>query len=386
MHARSARKGWLVAARRRIAERRNWPDNLYKNSAGYYWYKNPYTKATYGLGRDFKVASAQAKAANAELLRRAGEAGLINRIDSTTFTLSAWCDKYLEKYEKSGKAPNSVRAVQSMMRAIKDAPFAEHPINKVMTREVNDYIELITKTRGPAITAKIRSRLEDVFRSAEAAGHVELGKNPATPVVSPTVEVARDRLTLEDFVAIVEKSREDPGLCWATNALELALLTGLRVSDIANLRFDQVREGFLWVEPIKSQGSVKLKIPVSVGLAQIGLTIEDVMKRCRDNVVSKYAVHSVRVRGLSKPGHKIDLDTISGTFASLREAAKVKWRDGMTPPTFHEIRSLAIRMYSDEVSPEFAQALVGHKSASMTALYRDHRGREWTEVKVVAGK
>jgi hypothetical protein len=44
-----------MAARRRIASRRNWPDNLYKNSKGYYWFRHPETKATYGLGRDFKV-------------------------------------------------------------------------------------------------------------------------------------------------------------------------------------------------------------------------------------------------------------------------------------------------------------------------------------------
>jgi integrase len=56
----------------------------------------------------------------------------------------------------------------------------------------------------------------------------------------------------------------------------------------------------------------------------------------------------------------------------------------VNPPTFHEIRSLAIRLYSDEYGAEFAQALVGHKSSVMTDLYRDNRGREWTEVKLKA--
>ena len=56
--------------------------------------------------------------------------------------------------------------------------------------------------------------------------------------------------------------------------------------------------------------------------------------------------------------------------------------EGKTPPTFHEIRSLAARLYGDEFGAEFAQALLGHKTAQMTALYRDSRGRERDEVKV----
>lgn len=43
------------------------------------------------------------------------------------------------------------------------------------------------------------------------------------------------------------------------------------------------------------------------------------------------------------------------------------------PPTFHEIRSLAGRMHEAEYGREFAQHLLGHKSAKMTAKYLDSR-------------
>jgi hypothetical protein len=46
-----------------------------------------------------------------------------------------------------------------------------------------------------------------------------------------------------------------------------------------------------------------------------------------------------------------------------------------------ELRSLAARLYADQEGPEFAQAIPGHKSACMTAQYRDMCGAEWTEVK-----
>lgn len=58
----------------------------------------------------------------------------------------------------------------------------------------------------------------------------------------------------------------------------------------------------------------------------------------------------------------------------------ITWAEGKTPPSFHEIRSLAARLYNDQGID--AQALLGHKSADMTAVYRDTRGAEWTEVKL----
>jgi integrase len=52
--------------------------------------------------------------------------------------------------------------------------------------------------------------------------------------------------------------------------------------------------------------------------------------------------------------------------------------EGKTPPTFHEIRSLASRLYNKQGIDD--QALLGHKSGSMTAAYRDVRGTEWGKV------
>jgi integrase len=80
---------------------------------------------------------------------------------------------------------------------------------------------------------------------------------------------------------------------------------------------------------------------VGVRLDVLQLSLVDVIKRCRDSVVSK-----------------------------------------SMPPTFHELRSLAARLYSEQHSADFSQAIPGHQSASMTAIYRDVRGAEWIEVKL----
>ena len=79
-------------------------------------------------------------------------------------------------------------------------------------------------------------------------------------------------------------------------------------------------------------------------------------------------------------GPKRRLHTITAAFAEARDKAGLTWPAGKTPPTFHEIRSLAARLYAEQGID--AQALLGHKSPDMTALYRDVRGSEWIEIRL----
>lgn len=52
----------------------------------------------------------------------------------------------------------------------------------------------------------------------------------------------------------------------------------------------------------------------------------------------------------------------------------------ISSPSFHEIRSLASRLYEAEYGKEFAQKLLGHKSMKMTNVYLDSRKNEWVEI------
>ncbi|NIA33267.1 integrase [Serratia marcescens] len=48
-----------------------------------------------------------------------------------------------------------------------------------------------------------------------------------------------------------------------------------------------------------------------------------------------------------------------------------------SPPTFHEIRSLAGRLYEKERGKDFAQKLLGHTTEMMTLKYLKTRGKEY---------
>ncbi|BAO88969.1 integrase [Caballeronia cordobensis] len=374
-----------MAARKRIAGRRLFPPNLYMNGAGYYWYRNPYTKETFGMGTDFKVASDQAKAANAVLAARHGDLTLVQRMSGGGMSLADYCIVYQD--ERLGGKPNTVRSMKSQIAAICADPCGKKSIATVMPKDVADMVKRAVVERGENMAGKIRKRVQDVFRQAIENGLVEVGKNPADAVVKPKSEVRRSRLTLDEFKAILTVAREDAGMRWMANAIELALVSGQRREDIVAMTFAQVKEGFLWVEQTKGRegNKAKVRIPLDLQLAALDVTLGDVLKRCRDSVVSKHVIHFIRQHGAARAGQPPKLGTVSDVFSAMRDAAGIKPEPGRTPPTFHEIRSLAARLYTEQYGKEVAQAILGHKSEKMTSLYRDVRGREWVEVKLKAG-
>lgn len=62
----------------------------------------------------------------------------------------------------------------------------------------------------------------------------------------------------------------------------------------------------------------------------------------------------------------------------MRNKSELSW-DG-APPSFHEIRSLSARLYTEKMGYEFTRKLLGHKSAKMTEKYQDYRNNNWVEI------
>ncbi|MFM2545448.1 tyrosine-type recombinase/integrase, partial [Escherichia coli] len=46
------------------------------------------------------------------------------------------------------------------------------------------------------------------------------------------------------------------------------------------------------------------------------------------------------------------------------------------------VHSLSARLYRNQIGYKFAQRLLGHKSDSMAAHYRDSREREWDKIEI----
>lgn len=368
-----------MAARRREAKRRNWPDRLNMNGAGYFYWRDPDTKTSHGLGRDQAKAFAEARAANLAVEKRRGNVSLAQKIlEPTGKTLADWTGEYEAVYIETRKpTASTIRTVQAGIRAVRTAPFLRLNLRSIKTQDISEFITAATATRGPQMAALIRKTLMDMFREAEAKGLIDNGTNPVTVTRVPSFEVERARLTLDQFNAIHEVALTmDP---WVARSMEIALVTAQRREDVANMLFADVKDGFLFVEQEKTKQ--RLRIPVILRLDIVGMSIEDTIKKCRDRAISKWMIHHSKQLRIRKAGDPVDKDVITKAFQRARIAAEITWEEGRTAPSFHEIRSLSARLYTDQYGKDFAQAILGHKSASMTELYRDTRGAEWTEVK-----
>lgn len=357
-------------ARQRLAKNRGLPPNLYQNTAGYFYYVNPRNRETKGLGRDKAKACAQARAANA-VLAKMKENSLADWVAGVSgHTLAEWVSDYRKLWqEKTSPTANTLRNALSYLRKIESADFAWMQLRDITTAHVAKFIENSEKVNGSPSALALRSRLQDVFRMAETRGLIEQGRNPVDATYTPSREVKRERLTLEQFYAIREKAP-----LYLKRAMNLALLTAQRRDDIANMKFTDVKDGYLYVNQGKMQGAVKLQMDTNIRLSKVGMSIADAIQDCRDLIVSRYMVHHVYHGGTAKPGDKVSSNGLSNTFQDAREAAGITASEGRTPPSFHEIRSLAERLYKEEYGADFAQAMLGHKHASMTARYDDLRG------------
>jgi integrase len=108
------------------------------------------------------------------------------------------------------------------------------------------------------------------------------------------------------------------------------------------------------------------------------MSLEDVLKQCRSTgIVSPYLIHQTQRAKGATLGQPIHVDMITRKFSA--ELVKLDLNfGGKEPPTFHEIRSLAARLYKEQgdVNP---QDLLSHKDPKSTATYTDGRG-EWTKL------
>jgi integrase len=343
---------------------------------GYFSFRNPLDGKTKGLGRDKANAFHEARQANQELAAMKSSS-LVQWIrGGDAVTLSAWLPEYRKVWiEQSKPAESTISNADKHIKRLKGAPFAHLEMPKITTVHLSRYLDELVESSGNGSAANIRARLLDIFAFAITKGHV--ATNPVEPTMLPKYEAVRGRLSLDQFKALRDKAEP-----WLANAMNLALLSGQRVSDVASMKFADVKHGYLHVTPKKAQGKTKVKYAVDIGLLAVDLTIADVIKQCRDRVVSQYLIHQPKNWSKSKAGDPFNERSISVKFSEVRGELGIVGSDGRTPPTFHEIRSLSERLYREQYGKDFAQAMLGHKTANMTAEYDDLRGSGWAEVKL----
>lgn len=380
--------------RRKDPSRQHWPRNLYC-TAGYYSWRDPRNGRRFGLGRiTLDEAIAQAIEANTHVHEHEAER-LITRLDTPRppstraragdRSVGDAIDRLERELPGRDLSPAYVKLQKVHGRAVREA-IGDRKLTAIDTRTV--MAELLAPLRDANKLNMAQARRHyciELFRLAEAEGWIPRGSNPAEITRLPRPKVKRARLKWPEFQTIYAKALEDTHSPWIARSMELAIVTGQRREDLGTALFHfrpnarcYVQDRMLWVHQQKSGNRVR--IPLDLRLDVLGLSLEDIIRRCRDQVVSHYLLHNLRNHGRAKAGSKVALDSLSRGFARTRDLTDLRWPDDVEPPSLHEIRSLSARLYTAQGIN--AQQLLGHKNAAMTEVYQDVRGAEWIDVQV----
>lgn len=380
--------------RRKDPARQHWPRNLYC-SDGYYTWRDPRDGRRHGLGR-ITLDDAIAQAIEANTYTHQAEAErLITRLETPRppSTRARAGDRSvgdaIDQLERGLPARDLSAAYVKLQkvhgRAVREA-IGDQKLKAVDTLTVMEKLLAPLRDAGKLNMAQARRHYcIELFRLAEAEGWIPRGSNPAEITRLPRPKVKRARLTWDEFQVIYAKALEDTHSPWIARSMELAIVTGQRREDLGTALFHYrpnarcyVKDRMLWVHQQKSGNRVR--IPLELRLNVLGLSVDDIIRRCRDQVVSHYLLHNLRNHGRAKAGSAVYLDSLSRGFARIRDLTDLRWPEGLLPPSLHEIRSLSARLYTSQGVN--AQQLLGHKNAAMTEVYQDVRGAEWIDVKV----
>jgi len=357
-----------MAPRPRSKSRQGWPANLYPNREGFK-YRHPVTKRETWMGMDKAKAFAAAKKLNALLMPTND---LVDRVIGSKDTVADAIAVFRRDDIPGRKwAPKTEEVYESVIRRI-EAGIGARPVEGVTVKDCAEFIRAVT----PSDRARQQFRLVLGWILGCAVQEGWIDTNPVLATRRFQHERKRTRLTKEIYDTIW--GHAEP---WLRLAMDLSLVTLLRREDIVSLKFSDMRDGFLWVVPQKTEGTslVKLKIKIGEQLATL-------LSQARDSVASPYVVH--RLPDRARPSDKrasarvhhtqVMPEQLTRAFQDAREAAGVA---GENPPSFHEIRSLGGALVRDAGwTTEQVQALMGHASKSMTEHYLEGHDTPWHEV------
>ncbi|WP_024299768.1 tyrosine-type recombinase/integrase [Methylomicrobium lacus] len=368
-------------------------------------YKDPRNGTFWGLGTDEDIAKNRAKQLNAAIYAQLAQSATDNIMANQSsnkaggIPFNKWIEEYLKVTKdrlQTGEIKQNTYRTRIHLAKCLGTIFCDTGIKDITVKDIVKNLESYRASGKERMAQALRSTLVDVFMEAIQAGEAEA--NPAAMTKNKPVRVKRARLTLDVWQSIFDAAEYlQP---WVQNAMLLALITGQRVEDIAIARFKRDPEwdaafvAFIQEKPypIKAYSFIEgdflhvpqqktrtlLKIPLQLRLECIDTSLGDVIARCQKHSLSPFLIHHTKRGFKQEIGDPVHKNTVSKGFQKAREKSGIIWTG--YPPTFHEQRSLAERLYRDQGID--TQRLLGHKSAKMTAVYNDSRGAEWLEIAI----
>lgn len=277
-------------------------------------------------------------------------------------TVNNWLDEYIKILDGRNLKQKTIEIKTYLIKVIRQQ-IGDNPLTQITPPDITKLIKIYTDQDKAPSAKCMYHLLKDIFREAYAQGWND--RNPAEPIKCPKVVVKRSRMTLGEFKKILNEA-EKTGNKIMHDAMKLALVSGQRRSDIAEMKKSNVKRNYLLVDQYKT--GAKIALPIKLECKKIGTSLRDIIESADNDFL------------VSHNNEKIKLDDITRQFSRLRDRvfSRDYW-DG-TPTTFHEIRSLSERLYREQRID--TMTLLGHKSQQMTDKYNDSRGREYKKLRI----
>jgi enterobacteria phage integrase len=271
--------------------------NFYENK-GYYQYKHPKTGRFIGLGSDRIQAMRCAMQLNVGLSpldKRVQEAfnGDLN-FDKAGVTISEFCQRFQDNIlPQRDLAITTLRSYHWFLAQVQKA-FKNKDIRHLTLSDISRFLDARPATQSN----NYRAMFCVLYKYAIAEGLVE--ENLPAKTIKRQIKVKRNRLSIEGFNAIKICAPD-----WLKNAMDIALITGQRLGDIAAMKHSDIKHGFLFIKQSKTTRA--LRFPVTGQLLEA-------INRCKSTNCDHLI--SIKCKAITS-GH------ISKSFCAARKASGV---------------------------------------------------------------
>lgn len=229
-----------------------------------------------------------------------------------------------------------------------DLAFKAFTLEQIEPRHVKDYMRRRSKKGAAIFEKRVGSAF---FNWAREEGHTK-ADNPFRGVKFSKAERRaygvtgkRDRyVTDEEFQAVYDR-----GDAILQDAMDLALLTGQRPSDLLKARRQDIVDNVLWFVQVKTGHRMGLRVE-----GELADVMARILARPR-SIQSMYLLSDAQ-------GQRLTYDMLMGRFNKARGDASWQFRD---------IRAKAA---TDSPDLKRAQELLGHATETTTTVYRRSRG------------
>jgi integrase len=275
-------------------------------------------------------------------------------------TFSYVADRYLASAQYAGKAPRTRKDNLAEVAKLKEyfnSP-TPCPLELIEPRHVFKYLRW--RDDAPIRATREKALLSSIWNWARGAGYTAKA-NPCAGIKG-TVGKGRD-VYIDDAQFAAIREHADATL---RDAMDLAYLTGQRVSDTLRMDATHIREDHIEV----AQGKTKTKLRISL-VGELCALIERIMARKR-----AMPVCCTRLV-MSDRGQPLRIGAIQKRFRAARDKA------GLPHIQFRDLRAKAGTDKADSAGDiRQAQSQLGHASVVMTEHYvRQRRGAKVTPTK-----